>query len=409
MKPFFFFLCFLFLFGCEKATKYNSSPRDNFEALWRIMDENYCFFAFKDVDWDDVYDRYNLLVKDTMNQYELFDILGKMLAEVKDGHTNLISSFDMSRYWAWYEDYPANFYKEIQDNYLGTDYKIAGGMKYKRLADDQIGYVYYGSFSSGVGENNLDYMFAHFKECKGLIFDVRDNGGGSMLYSDRIASRFLEERILTGYTQYKKGNGHNDFTQPNPVYLSPSDRTRWLRPVIVLTNRHSYSATNDFVNVMRLLPQVTVMGDRTGGGSGLPFSSELPNGWSVRFSACPVLDVNKQHTEFGSFNPRTYIRYDCITNNANIYSLLSMHLCDNKLFGFFIDEIKLIGVFNRLIINDCENSSFLLMLNVRKQLYYKFIFYIIGCDDTYVFNSFRIIISQEIETNTIFFMIDDIR
>lgn len=114
-------------------------------------------------------------------------------------------------------------------------------------------------------------------------------------------------------------------------------------------------------------------------------------------------------TALPCFNPRTYIRYDCITNNANIYSLLSMHLCDNKLFGFFIDEIKLIGVFNRLIINDCENSSFLLMLNVRKQLYYKFIFYIIGCDDTYVFNSFRIIISQEIETNTIFFMIDDIR
>ena len=37
MKPFLFSLCFLFLLGCEKATKYNSSPRDNFEALWRIM------------------------------------------------------------------------------------------------------------------------------------------------------------------------------------------------------------------------------------------------------------------------------------------------------------------------------------------------------------------------------------
>ena len=121
------------------------------------------------------------------------------------------------------------------------------------------------------------------------------------------------------------------------------------------------------------------------------------------------LNLKVNTSGFNRFNPRTYIRYDCITNNANIYSLLSMHLCDNKLFGFFIDEIKLIGVFNRLIINDCENSSFLLMLNVRKQLYYKFIFYIIGCDDTYVFNSFRIIISQEIETNTIFFMIDDIR
>lgn len=289
----------LLLSGCEKATKYNSSPRDNFEALWKIMDENYCFFEFKDVDWDEVHDRYSLLVKDTMNQYELFDVLGKMLAEVKDGHTNLISSFDMSRYWAWYEDYPANYSSEIQDNYLGTDYKIAGGMKYKRLAGDKIGYVYYGSFSSGVGENNLDYVFLHFKDCQGLIFDVRDNGGGSLTYSDRIASRFLKEKILTGYTQYKNGNGHNDFTEPKPVYLSPSDRILWARPVVVLTNRHSYSATNDFVNVMRLLPQVTTMGDRTGGGSGLPFSSELPNGWGVRFSACPMLDVDKQHTEFG--------------------------------------------------------------------------------------------------------------
>ena len=41
------------------------------------------------------------------------------------------------------------------------------------------------------------------------------------------------------------------------------------------------------------------MGDRTGGGSGLPFHSELPNGWSVRFSASPILDANMQHTEFG--------------------------------------------------------------------------------------------------------------
>lgn len=291
--------CCIICSSCEKATDYNSSPRDNFEALWRIMDENYCFFEFKDVDWDEVHERYSLLVKDTMNQYELFDLLADMLAEVKDGHTNLISSFDMSRYWAWYEDYPANFNEDIQDNYLGTDYKIAGGMKYKRLVNDQIGYVYYGSFSSGVGENNLDYMLVHFKDCKGLIFDVRDNGGGTLTYSDRIASRFLKEKILTGYTQYKKGNGHTDFTDPKPVYLSPSDRILWTRPVVVLTNRHSYSATNDFVNIMRLLPQVTIMGDRTGGGSGLPFSSELPNGWSIRFSACPMLDINKQHTEFG--------------------------------------------------------------------------------------------------------------
>lgn len=66
-----------------------------------------------------------------------------------------------------------------------------------------------------------------------------------------------------------------------------------------MTNRHSYSATNDFVNTMRCFPNVTLVGDKTGGGSGLPFSSELPNGWGVRFSASPHLDAQKQHIEFG--------------------------------------------------------------------------------------------------------------
>ena len=132
-----------------------------------------------------------------------------------------------------------------------------------------------------------------------MIFDIRDNGGGMLSNADRIASRFLEEKILTGYIQHKTGKGHDDFSEPYPLYLSPSERIRWLRPVVVLTNRHCYSAANDFVQKVRMMPYVTTMGDRTGGGSGFPFNSELPNGWGVRFSASPMLDVNKQHTEFG--------------------------------------------------------------------------------------------------------------
>jgi C-terminal processing protease CtpA/Prc len=36
---------------------------------------------------------------------------------------------------------------------------------------------------------------------------------------------------------------------------------------------------------MSLLPNVTLVGDRTGGGGGIPISSDLPNGWQYRFSA----------------------------------------------------------------------------------------------------------------------------
>jgi hypothetical protein len=44
---------------------------------------------------------------------------------------------------------------------------------------------------------------------------------------------------------------------------------------------------------------VKVVGDRTGGGAGMPFNSTLPNGWTVRFSACPMYDRNRQSTELG--------------------------------------------------------------------------------------------------------------
>ena len=50
---------------------------------------------------------------------------------------------------------------------------------------------------------------------------------------------------------------------------------------------------------MKNLPLVKTVGDKTGGGAGMPFSSTLPNGWTVRFSACPMYDVHRQNTEFG--------------------------------------------------------------------------------------------------------------
>lgn len=285
--------------SCKDTDEYTTDARENFETLWKILDENYCFFSYKEVDWNEVYDRYSVQIADTMNQYALFDVLADMLAELEDGHTNLYSSFDVARYWDWYQDYPPNFYEELNEKYLGKDYKIAGGLEYRKMANDQIGYVRYSSFSSGISEANLDYMFYYFKDCKGLIIDIRNNGGGALNYSERFASRFIEETTLVGYMQYKTGKGHDDFSEPYPIELEPSAYIRWLRPTVVLTNRHCYSAANDFVQKMRAFPQVTIMGDRTGGGSGFPFTSELPNGWTVRFSACPMLDENKQLTEFG--------------------------------------------------------------------------------------------------------------
>ena len=61
----------------------------------------------------------------------------------------------------------------------------------------------------------------------------------------------------------------------------------------------SPARTSNRLDVMCCLPNVTIMGDKTGGGSGMPFTSELPNGWTVRFSASPHFNADMEQIEWG--------------------------------------------------------------------------------------------------------------
>ena len=292
----------MLMVACVDTEERPDTPTGNFEALWHIIDEHYCFFDYKQhvygLDWQEVYNKYKVRVNDNMSETQLFEVLCDMLSELRDGHVNLISSMDYGRYWAWHEAYPQNYSDTLERRYLGTDYRIAGGMSY-RILDDNIGYIRYASFASPVGEGNLDDCFSYLALCRGLIIDVRNNGGGELTTAERLAARFVQEKTLVSYMQHKTGTGHSDFSQLEARYLEPSSNLRWHKGVCVLTNRSVFSAANDFAVMMHALPNVKLVGDHTGGGSGMPMSSSLPNGWSVRYSACPIYDKNKQQTEFG--------------------------------------------------------------------------------------------------------------
>ena len=292
----------LALTACVSEEEYADTPQGNFQALWHIIDEHYCFFDYKSkeygLDWDEVYRRYQPQCNSSMTARQQFEVLTNMLAELRDGHVNLYTAFDMGRYWSWYEEHPANYYDDMTDKLLGTDYHIANGMRY-RVLDDNIAYLRCSTFSSDLGEGNLDNILLYLAPCRALIIDIRDNGGGLITSAEQLAARFTNEERLVGYMQHKTGRAHNDFSPMQEQRLKPTQAIRWQKDVVVLTNRSVFSAANEFVKYMKQCPDVTIIGDRTGGGAGLPFSSELPNGWAIRFSACPMYDVNKQSTEFG--------------------------------------------------------------------------------------------------------------
>lgn len=287
--------------SCHPYDEWDNSPEDDFEALWTIIDEHYCFFAEKNIDWDDVGNRYRSRVIPGITGTELFALCSEMLDELQDGHTNLISGFDISYYDNWWTDYPQDFdLRVLQENYLKFDYKTSSGIIYK-IMPDNIGYIYYPSFSSTIGEGNLDWILSQLAVCNSLIIDIRDNGGGELTNIETFLRRFIHEPTLAGYIRHKTGPGHNDFSEPYAFYYEPAENGRmtWHKPIAVLINRSCYSAANNFAAVMKSLPNVTLIGARTGGGGGLPFSAELPNGWSVRFSACPITDCNDRQIETG--------------------------------------------------------------------------------------------------------------
>ena len=299
--PFYLFT-FLPFTSCVDEEEFPDTPQGNFEALWQIIDQHYCFLDYKQheigLDWQQVYNKYKVRVNKGMTNQQLFEVLADMLSELRDGHVNMNAAHDYARNWSWHEDYPSNFSDSLLRAYLGRDYKIAAGIDY-RVLDDNIGYVRYESFQQGVGEGNLNEVLSEFMTCNGIIIDIRNNGGGDLSNAQQLAARFVQQKTLVGYIQHKTGKGHSDFSAMEPRYLEPSKQLRWHKPVCVLTNRHVYSAANEFTLYMHTLPNVKIVGDHTGGGAGMPFSSSLPNGWSVRFSAVPMYDTQRQPAEFG--------------------------------------------------------------------------------------------------------------
>ncbi len=298
-------LLFLLAVGCTHPFEAadDNTPLGNFEALWRIIDEKYCFLDEKGINWDSVHDVYRprfdtMRITDWDDNYLYFNQMAEVVNLLRDGHVNLYSFFDVSSCTDWYAGYPANFDADLLTRVYLTDYHRAGGISYQRIHGDTIGYIYYGSFQSGFSDANIIAVLNHFRDCRGIIIDIRNNGGGDMTYAYKLAAPFFSRDTVVGYWQHKSGKARDDFSEMQPMRLEDA-KGYWPRPVIVLCNRHTYSAANFFVSIMRYADNSLILGGLSGGGGGMPLSYELPNGWLLRFSSVRMYDRDNQSIEPG--------------------------------------------------------------------------------------------------------------
>lgn len=271
--------------GCEKFfmdADPGNKPIDNFEILWNTIDTKYALFPYKQVDWDSIYGIYRAKIYPQMGNTALFNDLGQMLLELKDGHTDISSPFGRTSY-GYANGAPVNYFEDvIAYTYLSGATRLENGMAYKMIGS--AGYISVPSFSTEINDDQIREILDVFSSAKGIILDVRHNKGGSDRYAKVLANHFFDTRRKVEIRYYKTGPGHDDLGSVD-IYFEPDQSLHYSSPLVVLTNRTCFSACNSFVSWMSILPQVLVVGDTTGGGGGTPYYSELPNGWVYRYSS----------------------------------------------------------------------------------------------------------------------------
>src|SRR5690554_651508 len=296
-------VCLLLCSSCEETWISPDPSNDNlsnFDYLWEDVRNRYSFFELKEIDWDKVLDDFRPKVNERMSQQELFDLMADMLYELEDGHVNLTSAFDRSRNWDWYLGYPANFNQTLMErNYLRRNFRITGPLRNQVI--DSVLYVYYASFGSTIAPEHLEILLHRAAPLKGVIIDVRNNGGGSLANAKMLASGFnaTDKEVPYARERRKTGPGSDDFSEWKTLTIPVKKGRRFNGNVIVLTNRACYSATTFFAQMMKVLPNAQVLGDQTGGGGGAPSGGELPNGWQYRLSVSQTVNLNGEHIETG--------------------------------------------------------------------------------------------------------------
>ncbi len=277
-----------------------------FDSLWARFDAVYPSFAYKHVDWRAQRTKFRPRAERARSQNELVAVLLAMLAPLRDLHIWLvdprgqvvpsykpgtIANFD-SRRWA----------QAMHDaNYVARAPQVGDGVV------GGYAYLNIGTWKQPVSEELLEDMLQRAREAQGLIIDVRTNAGGSDAVALAFAGRFTRRPIVGSYVRINTDVA--EVEMPLARTVAPRGGWQFTRPVVVISGRGGFSATETFVAAMRTLPQVTVIGDTTGGASGNPATFALGNGWQFTVPRWFEYGPDKQPIEWRGVAPHIAIAW----------------------------------------------------------------------------------------------------
>ncbi|MBL0937915.1 MAG: hypothetical protein IBJ03_03410 [Gemmatimonadaceae bacterium] len=276
---------------------------DQFDSLWTRFQEVYPSFEYKGVDWREQRARFRPRAAQARSQDELVSVLLAMLAPLRDLHVWLVDPRGQA-VPSYRPPTLVNFDRRRWESAMRDVNYIARASQAGDAVIGGYGYLWIGTWKSPVDSDLLDLMLQRAKDAPGLIIDVRTNAGGSDAAALAFASRFTQRSFTASYVQLNIDPRVRDLEMPLARTIGPRGTWQFTRPVVIIAGRGGFSATESFVAAMRTMPQVTVIGDTTGGASGNPATYALGKGWQFTVPRWLEFAPDKQPIEWRGVAPQ---------------------------------------------------------------------------------------------------------
>ena len=177
---------------------------------------------------------------------------------------------------------------------------VAGGpFASSRKLPSGFGYIRFTSFSMSLRGDVVDAIDA-YSDLPGLIIDLRNNGGGAAWMVEHIAQRLIRETTDVGSIITRTG-------QPVTIFGFPVEKIRrtingsasaYDKPVVILTNAASASASELLAGGLQDIGRVQVVGQRSCGCLlGFLGYASVPGGAELAYSEVGMVSARGRRIE----------------------------------------------------------------------------------------------------------------
>ncbi|MBP0580927.1 S41 family peptidase [Labrys sp. LIt4] len=295
----------------------------NFDIFARTFAEQYPLFAQHRVDWAAVTARHRAAISSSTDEQTLFAHFREMLAPLEDAHVWVEAPALGQEFSGWRpplarsEAIHQKSLAIVEKRFLATplawycNRQLAFGM-----LPDGIGYLLIVSFENydrnaetavqtAALDAALDDIFGKAPGLRGLVVDIRFNGGGTEMLGLQIAARLTTRPYPASSKIFRIDPvDSTKFSKPQPIMVTPSGRSGFYGPMVLLMGHDSVSAAEAFaMSLQGRTPEPVFIGENTQGVFSDVLIRHLPNGWRFGVPNEIYLNEDKQAYDVAGIPP----------------------------------------------------------------------------------------------------------